>query len=76
MRELVLRMERSERAMLRELEESRARSDARHAELMRDIATFREKSDREHREMIEDLRAGRGALLAILDRLNPGGSAA
>ena len=65
MRELVLRMERSERAMLSEIQEFRTKMEANHGDF-----------HREHLEMIEELRAGRGALLAMLDRLGPGGATA
>ena len=69
MRELVLRMERSERQLAVRMQQSER-------ELHREIQDFRARNTAEHHEMIEELRAGRGALLAILDRLGRGGSPA
>ena len=71
-RELVLRMERSERAMLRELQDFRDRNTAEHRAMLNEFG----KMSAEHDEMVAELRAGRGALLSMLDRLGPGGSAA
>jgi hypothetical protein len=64
-RELLLRFDRS----LRRFD---AQSERRHAEAMAHIAELRAKSD----ELIEASRVERGALLAILDRLDGGGGAA
>jgi hypothetical protein len=67
-RELLLRFDRSTAA---QREESRRYFDALHAQ----AEQYDERENRRLDELLEDHRAQRGALLAILDRLDNGGPA-
>jgi hypothetical protein len=81
-RELLLRFDRALRDFDRSLQQRAAESERRHEQVMAEIARGREESREYFRalkaetaEVIAEGRAGRQALLAILDRLDGGGAA-
>jgi hypothetical protein len=83
MRELLLRMERSERQhaaaieeLIADLRDHRGEWRAGHEAWWKEWREYQEQRREEHEDALAEQRAGREALFRMLDRLGPGGATA